>query len=92
MASLTVSEQFKSRVEAQASAEGFADVEEYLQWLVNGTDYSAPPDRTIHSDEQLESLLLDRIDGPSVPMDAADFARMRSKFQQQSEEHPGGRP
>jgi hypothetical protein len=85
MAMLSVSEQLKLRVEAQADAEGFYDVEEYLLWLVAGPDYSAPPERTIYSDEQLEALLLERIDGPSVPMDAAEFAQMRAKFQKELE-------
>jgi hypothetical protein len=59
---------FKSRVEAQASAEGFADVEEYLLWLVDGTDYTTPPQRTVNSDEEVEALLLERIDGPSIKL------------------------
>ena len=91
MAALNVSDRLKSRVEAQASAEGFADVEEYLLWLVDGTDYTAPPQRTVNSDEGLEALLLERIGGPSVPMDAADFAQMRTKFQKELDAQ-GGQP
>ena len=88
---MNVSDRFKSRVEAQASAEGFADVEEYLLWLVDGTDYTAPPQRTVNSDEELEALLLERIGGLSVPMDSADFAQMRARFQRELDGQ-GGQP
>jgi hypothetical protein len=81
MATLTVSEQLKSQVEAQASAEGFGDVEDYLRWLVDGMFAGGPPEAAAGSDEQLEARLLTRIDGPAVPMDAADFARMRAKLE-----------
>src|SRR5690242_16141868 len=80
MATLSISDQLMSRVEAQAAAEGFESVEAYISWLVEGTDYSGPPELTIHSDEQLEALVKERIDGPWVEVDAADFARMREKF------------
>ena len=38
-------------------------------------------------DEQLESLLLNRLEGPFVDFDAADFQRMRERFKNQLDQN-----
>lgn len=91
MATLTVSEHLKSRVEAQASAEGFGDVEAYLRWLVEGMEVGGPPELAVGDDEQLEAQFLERVDGPAVPMDAADFAQMRAKLRKHLGDETRGR-
>lgn len=80
MATLTVSDNVKAEVEARAAAEGFHNVEQYLKALLEAENAGAPPTQTVESDDQAEALLLTRLDGPEVEMDAADFARMREKF------------
>ena len=90
MATLSISEHLKSRVEAQAAAEG-VDVESYLRWLVDGMDAGAPPDLTVNSDEELRAIVDRRLDGPWVDADAADFARIKAKFTEQLD-RPAGEP
>jgi hypothetical protein len=67
--------------EARAAEAGCADVGEYLARLVRHEASGGPAGLSIDSDEQLEALLLGRLDGPSVEMDAADFRRMRKRLE-----------
>lgn len=73
--SITVSAEIKAHAEVRAAESGCASVEEYVEQLLQrdagGED---------EFDEELEQLLLERLDGPSVEMNAADFAQMREKF------------
>ena len=66
----------RSRVEARAAESGFDTVEAYVQALLLADATAGPR----VDDEQLESLLLDRLDGPFVEADDADFRRMREKL------------
>lgn len=70
----------KVLAEARAAEAGCANVGQYLADLVRGDAAGAPPQLTVDSDQQLESLLLQRLDGEPVEMNAADFEQMREKL------------
>jgi hypothetical protein len=73
---INVSDDVHSRLKTQAKKNGFRTVEEYVETILV-VDTASPE----MSDDELEELLLSRIDGPTVPMDAGDFQRIRDKFQ-----------
>jgi hypothetical protein len=64
-----------ARLQARALENGFEKVEKYIEELVVA-DIAGPT----ASDEEIEALLLSRIDGPTVKMDHADFEEIRRKF------------
>lgn len=73
--SIQLTDDLRTRLEARAAECGFDSVESYVETMLrvdamagSGVD-----------DEQLESMLLDRLDGPFVDADAADFKQMREK-------------
>jgi hypothetical protein len=66
----------RSRVEARAAESGFDSVEAYVEALVLA---DAAGGQAL-DDEQLERLLLGRLDGPFVDADDADFRQMRAKL------------
>jgi hypothetical protein len=68
--------ELRSRVEARAAESGFDTVEAYVQALLLADATAGPR----VDDVQLESLLLDRLDGPFVDADDADFQQMREKL------------
>lgn len=74
--SIHVSDELRSRLEARAASEGFGTVESYIQAMLVA-DAAGP----VIEDDRLESLLSDRVDGPFVDADAADFRQMREKLQ-----------
>ena len=76
----------RSRVQARATESGFDSVEEYVQALLLADATTGP---TVN-DEQLELLLLSRVDGPFVDVDAADFKAMRVKLRARLEEGDAG--
>ncbi len=76
MPSLNLSENIKALAEARAAERGHSTVEEYVEELVR-TDAGDAEE----FDKDLERLLLERVDGPFVEMDASDFAQIRQKFQ-----------
>jgi hypothetical protein len=78
--SIHLPDKLRSRVEARAAESGFESVEAYVQALLLA-DAAAGP---VIDDEQLESLLLDRLDGPLVDADEADFRQMREKLKVQA--------
>lgn len=53
---------------------------ECLALLIRGDAADGPAGLKVDSDEQTESLLLTRLDGPSLETDAADFRQMREKL------------
>jgi len=59
----------------QAKRNGFRNVKEYVETILVVDTAGREMD-----DEELEALLLSRIDSPTVKMDHADFERMRAKF------------
>ena len=65
----------RSRAEARAAESGFDSVEAYIQALVLADAAAGAID-----DEQLEALLLSRLDGPFVEADEEDFRQMRKKL------------
>jgi hypothetical protein len=64
-------------VEARAAESGFDSVEAYVQAVLLADATGGPA----ADDAQLETILLERIDGPFVDADAADSERMRQKLQ-----------
>jgi hypothetical protein len=86
---LTLPEDVKALAEARAAEEGCADVGEYVARLIRGEAAGAPQALTVDSDEQLEALLKDRVDGPFVETNAADFQRMREKLKDRLDGEPG---
>jgi hypothetical protein len=93
MATLTVeiSDGLKDRAEAVAIKAGFSNLSEYVTQFIIGEAAGAPEHLTIDSDDDLEKLLLSRINGPRVKMDAADFRQMREKLRARLDER-GGTP
>ena len=89
MAMLTISEQLKARVEAQASAEGFESVEAFIQKLVDANDLGGPPELTVNSDDELRTIVDRRPEGPWVDADAAEFARIKAKCREQADRAAG---
>ncbi len=85
MASLTIQlpQDVKTLAESRAAEAGCASVDEYLAQLVRGEAASAPEALVVDTDEQLEALLLRRLDGPSVEMDGGDFDRSRERLREQ---------
>ncbi|MGB7158642.1 MAG: hypothetical protein WBD40_11285 [Tepidisphaeraceae bacterium] len=94
MATLTVHlpEDLKTLAESRAAAAGCADVGEYLAQLIRGEAAAAPGGLVVDSDEQLEALLLRRLDGPSVAMDGADFDRIRARLRARIDPASGHTP
>jgi hypothetical protein len=73
---INLADDLRTRAQARALEEGFDSVEQYIEAMVVA-DLAGPA----MSDDELEALLLSRIDGPTVIMDADDFKRIRQKFQ-----------
>ena len=82
----------KALAEARAAESGCADVGEYLADLVRGEAAGAPEQLSVDSDQQLESLLLRRLDGEEIEMDAADFRRMRERLRARLDSDAGSQP
>jgi hypothetical protein len=64
-------------VEARAAESGFDSVEAYIQAVLWADSAGGP----VIEDEELEKLLIDRMDGPFVDADEADFKQMRGKLE-----------
>lgn len=79
--SIPVSEELKAQVEARAAEGGYANVEAYVETVLRAAALGGPDGLGIGSEEELEALLLSRMDGPWVEMDDPDFARIRAKVQ-----------
>ena len=75
--SIQLPDGLRSRVEARAAESGFDSVEAYVQAMLLADAAGGP----VVDGEQLESLLLDRLDGPFIEADEADFQQMRQKLQ-----------
>ena len=75
--SIHLPETLRSRIEARAAESGFASVEAYVEALLLADAAGGP----VVEEEELESLLLKRIDGPFVDANEADFAQMRKKLE-----------
>lgn len=86
MATLTVSvpDEMKAFVEAQAAREGFGSVSEYVQTLLSQA--RARHDRRAHVDR----LLLEGLDsGPATPMTASDWDAIRDEVRRRHPERRG---
>jgi len=85
MVTLTVNlpDKVKALAESRASAAGYADVSEYLVRLIEAEASASSGDAESSTDDHLEALLLCRIDGIGVEMDAADFQQLRRKLADQ---------
>lgn len=70
-----LTDQLHARLESRAAENGFDSVQAYVE-AVLFADTAGPA----IDDEQLEALLLGRVDGPFADADAADFKRMREKL------------
>ena len=73
---LQLPDDVRTRLEARAAESGFASVEAYAEAMLRA-DAAGGPEL---DDEQLESLLLFRQQGPFVDADQADFGQMRRKL------------
>jgi hypothetical protein len=82
--SLHLPGKLRSRVEARALESGFDSVEAYIE-AVLWADAAGGP---VIEDEELEKLLLERIDGPFVDVDEADFRQMRAKLEKRLNSGP----
>jgi hypothetical protein len=74
--SIQVPDELRSRLEARAVQGGFDSVESYVEAMLRADAIAGSG----VGDEQVEPLLLDRLDGPFVDADAADFEQMRRKL------------
>ena len=74
----------RSRVEARAAESGFATVESYVKALLLADAAGG----LVMDDQQLEALLLSRVDGPFVDADDADLRLMRRKFEARISDAP----
>jgi hypothetical protein len=94
MATLTVElpDEVKALAEARAAEAGCADVGEYLARLIQSEAVGGPSGLSIDSDEELEALLRNRLNGPTLEMDAADFRRMRAALEARIGPAPERRP
>ena len=81
MATLTISDEVAALAKTRAAEHGYANVEEYVETVLRADAFDGPDGLRIGSDQELESLLLSRFDGPWVEMDDADLAQIRAKFQ-----------
>lgn len=73
--SIHLPDTLQSQLRERAAASGFDNVESYVEAMLIA-DATGP----VLDDEQLESLLLDRLDGPFVDADELDFKQMRTKL------------
>ena len=68
---IVLSEDLKQQLEARASESGHASVEDYVTTLIladaNGAsaDYGAPAGQVVHTQAQLEQMLLERLVSPT---------------------------
>lgn len=76
--SIQLPDDLRSRLEARAAENGFADLQTYVEAMLRVDAIGGPR----MDGEQLESLLVKRLGGPFVEMDAADFRRMQEKLNQ----------
>ena len=83
---INVSNNVHSRLKTQAKKNGFRNVEEYVETILV-IDTAGPE----MNDEELEQLLLSRIDGPFVKVDHADFEGIREKLRERLDA-PKGKP
>lgn len=85
MANILISlpDDLKAQAEARAAESGCASVEEYVEQLVQ-----RDAGGEVEFDEELEQLLLQRMDGPFIEMDATDFAQIREKFRRYLDGQP----
>lgn len=73
---LRLPDSLRARVEARAAESGFDSVEAYVQAVLLADSAGG----AVLEDEELESLLITRADGPFVDADEADFRQMREKL------------
>jgi hypothetical protein len=86
---LNLPDELKARAEARAAEGGFATVEQYVQQLLRADVDAAGSDEV---DEDLEALLLERLDGPAIDVNEADFRGMRARFQARLDSQSRPRP
>ena len=76
MLSIQLPDGLRSRVEVRAAESGFDSVEAYVQAMLLADAAGGP----VVDSEQLEALLLERLEGPFVEADEADFQQIRQKL------------
>lgn len=80
MASISIPDDVKAQAATRAAESGYANVEEFLAALVRAEASGAPQGLSVDDDDALKQIVADRLDGPWVDADAADFARIREEF------------
>jgi plasmid stability protein len=74
--SIDLPEDVRAKLEARANRSGHTSVEDYIQSLLQeeaaeaGDEYDAPPHLTFSSDEELEAILVRRIEEPGDTIQA----------------------
>jgi plasmid stability protein len=88
MAALNIDlpDELRSRLEARAAENGFDSIEAYAEAVLRADAVGGP----VIEDEQLESTLLERLNGPFVDVDDADFRAMREKLRARLDGNIGG--
>jgi hypothetical protein len=89
MAMLNVPDSIKAKADALASEGGFASADEFVAALIEAEAAGAPAELTVNSDDELKAVVDKRLDGPWVDADAADFARIKAKFKEQTDRSAG---
>jgi hypothetical protein len=77
---IDLADDVRSRIATRAAEGGFPSVEAYIEALLVA-DAAGPS----MSDSAVEQLLLNRVNGPFVEMDDADFRQMREKLKDRLE-------
>lgn len=85
---IQIPDSLRARIEKRAADGGFATVEAYVEAMLRADAADAP----VVDDEQLESMLLDRLDGPFVDADDADLKQMRAKLEKRLDDEAGKAP
>ena len=82
MATINIPDDLKTQAEARAAEGGYASVEEYVAAVVR-TDVAS------QADEELEALLLNRLDGgPSIPLSPELIEQFKREVRERRQKAP----
>lgn len=86
--SINLTEPLRARLESLAERSGFAGVKAYVEAMVRAD--AACADQL--GDAPLEPVLLDRVDGPFVEVNVADFKQIHQKLKKRLASRSEKRP
>jgi hypothetical protein len=81
MATLTVPDHIKALAEKRAADAGFADVGEYIADLIQGNPIDGPEHLLVRSDDDVDRIVRERMNGPWVECTTEDFKRIRERYE-----------